>query len=141
MISRRSLITPLVAAGLLAGCADFNPKNPLLQMTIMPLNDFAVTGINGIQEKGLVGVLELPNAAMNGGLRVPEALVNVVTGDEPRPLGEYHPLAEPRAVTGAGWCALGGYIINGVTPGFGAAVCGGVGLIYDLYDSDNPKSQ
>ena len=125
----------VVAAGLLAGCANYNPVERLatgvVQMTVMPVVDFVATGAKGVQEKGLVGVLDLPNAALNGGLRVPEGIGHMVTGNEPRALGEYNPLAEPRAVTGAGWGALIGYGLNGITPGAGALIGAGAGLIYD----------
>lgn len=138
---KKSLIPLTASAFILGGCASYNPSSVenafgrvgtgVVEILKAPV-DFVATGVKGIQERGLIGVLELPNAALNGGLRVPEGIGHMVTGNELRPLGEYNPLAEPRIVAGAGWGSLIGYGLNVITPGAGALIGAGAGLIYDL---------
>ena len=117
--------------------------NAFMRLLMVPVEvvksvpDFAQTVYQDVRDNGASGVWRVPAAGLSAGLRGPEAVVSVVTGDNPRELGKYNPLAEKVAnsASASGYCSAAGAAFNFMTPGFGAAVCGAAGLVKDAYDA------
>ena len=128
---RRVLLPVAVAAGVLGGGCAGNPLKGVGEIASAPY-DVVKTAERVTQEEGLLqGFVQLPNAFMNGAMRVIDGVGHVFSPGEAREFGEYHPLAESKLVTGAAWFALGGYAIPGITAVEGAVLGTGVGVLHE----------